>query len=382
MAELEFVGFDATGKEIEAPQGADTYVAKKAAKFEQPVSLNSTMDGRDIATDGTKLDLITVTAPVDLDAIAAAQGPGAVILMPGVWDASLNLFPVSTLVGETWICSTAGWVDGVQFKLNDRVTALINNAGTSTYVGNWIQTRYNDSVISVAGKAGAVILEEADISDLQAYLLPSSVDALTKLNALVLDATLGDAADFATAAQGVLASSALQSIGWKRQMAALIGATIGSGTPSLAPFGPSGVSQAKAFAIGDSVYVASMVPHDALGGGSLFPVMSWSTNGNSVNSVKWEISHTFANGYNTTTFPANSVITLEEAASGIAWQHMTSLGGSGVPGIEIGGACIAEIKRISNGGTDNLDIVFGLFSGFHYPTNKFDTLNKEPPFFV
>ena len=383
MADLEFVAFDSTGKELEAPQGlGDRYIAKKKAHFVDEITTDSTMDGRSIATDGSKLDLITVTGAVDLDAIAAAQGPGAVILMPGAWDASLGLFPVSTLVGETWICSTAGAVDGVQFELNDRVTALINAASTSTYVGNWIQTRYADSVESVAGKTGAVVIEEADISDLQSYLLPASISALAALNALVLDATLGDTADFATAAQGVLASTALQRTGYKRSQSTLIGSPTGTGAPTLTAFGPSGVSKAKLFAIGDSVYVSGQIPHDALSGSFMFPVVSWSTNGVSTNTVKWEISYCFASGYNVMPFPANVVLTLEEAAAGVAWQHMTTLGIIGSVAIEIGAVYIAEIKRISNGGTDNVDPVFGLSAGFHYSTNRFDTLNKEPPWFV
>lgn len=382
MADLEFVAFDSTGKELESPQGlGDRYIAKKDAHFEEPITTDSTIDGRAIATDGTKLDLISVTSPVDLDAIAAAQGPGAVILM-GNWDASTGLFPTSNFIGETWICNVAGPVDGVQFNTGDEVTALVDGASTTTYVGNWRQNRYNDTVTSVGGDTGDVTITESMISDFGIYLENADLDSLAKLNALVLDATITDIADQATAAQGALASTALQSTGWKRQQLGLIGSPSGSGAPSLSAFGPSGVCKAMAFAIGDSVYISGVVPHDALAGGTIFPIICWSTNGVSLNSVKWELSITFANGYNTTVFPANSVIAMEEAASGITWQHMTTLAGTGIGSIEIGGGFLAELKRVSNGGTDNLDTVYGLFSGFHYPTNKFDTLNKEPPFFV
>jgi hypothetical protein len=53
-------------------------------------------------------------------------------------------------------------------------------------------------------------LTEADISDLQSYLTASGINTLAKLNAIVGDATLKDASDLATAAQGALASSAIQ----------------------------------------------------------------------------------------------------------------------------------------------------------------------------
>lgn len=212
MAELEFVGYDSIGKELEAPQGADTYVAKKAAKFEQPVSLDSTMDGRDIATDGTKLDLIAITQAVDLDDLETrVNSLNSAVVLKGTWDATVGTFPVSTVAGETWICNVAGIVNTVQFEIDDRITAIIDGASQITYPGNWLKQSYTDQVLSVNGKIGAVILVEADISDLQSYLSATSIDSLAKLNALVLDATLGPAVDFATAAQGILAATALQS---------------------------------------------------------------------------------------------------------------------------------------------------------------------------
>ena len=83
MAELEFVGFDSTGKELEAPQGADTYVAKKAVNFEQAI-ITVSVNGRNITDDGTKLDLITVTAPVNLDDIVAViAGIGNPVVLKG-----------------------------------------------------------------------------------------------------------------------------------------------------------------------------------------------------------------------------------------------------------------------------------------------------------
>jgi hypothetical protein len=211
MAELEIVGFDSTGIELEAPQGADTYVAKKAVNFEQPVTTDSTIDGRDVDADGTKLDFITITQPVDLDELeAAVDALNAAIVLKGTWDASVGTFPTSTVAGETWICDVAGLVDGVQFEINDRVTAIVDGASTTVYTGEWLKQSYTDLVLSVAGKTGVVTLAEADITDLQAYLTAVDIDSLAELNALVLDATLGDSSDFATAAQGALAATATQ----------------------------------------------------------------------------------------------------------------------------------------------------------------------------
>jgi hypothetical protein len=61
-------------------------------------------------------------------------------------------------------------------------------ADTATQPGDNISTLTNDSL----------------------YLAQSAIDTLAELNAIVTDATLGDAADFATAAQGALADTAVQ----------------------------------------------------------------------------------------------------------------------------------------------------------------------------
>ena len=51
---------------------------------------------------------------------------------------------------------------------------------------------------------------ESEISDFGTYVTAASINTLGGLNAIVLDATLGDASDFATAAQGTLAGTAIQ----------------------------------------------------------------------------------------------------------------------------------------------------------------------------
>jgi len=212
MAELEIVGFDSTNDKLEAPQGADTYVAKKAVNFEQPITSDSTIAGRDIVADGTKLDFVTVTAPVNIDDLAATLAAlGTPVILKGSWDASLGTFPTSTVAGESWIVSVAGMVDGVSFNIGDRVLALIDSASGVLYANQWLILDYTDQVLSVGGKTGAVVLTESDITDLQNYLADTDIATLAQLNVLVTDATLVDINDVATAAQGVLAATAIQS---------------------------------------------------------------------------------------------------------------------------------------------------------------------------
>jgi hypothetical protein len=75
MAELELMALDESGRTFRTPAGSDTYVAKKAVNLEQPLSTDSTIDGRDIAVDGAVLDTAiqpgdSVTALADYEANA------------------------------------------------------------------------------------------------------------------------------------------------------------------------------------------------------------------------------------------------------------------------------------------------------------------------
>lgn len=108
----------------------------------------------------TKIDFITVTQAVDLDAIEdAVNGITNPYLNKGLWDASTGVFPGSGSAknGWTYICSVPGTVDGRDFVANqDKITALVNNASTSTYTSNWFKTDGSDLVTSVNGSTGAV----------------------------------------------------------------------------------------------------------------------------------------------------------------------------------------------------------------------------------
>jgi hypothetical protein len=212
MAELELVGFDALGTELEAPQDpADFYVAKRKVHLYFDLSTDALIDGRTVGADGAKLDFVVITGPVDLDAMQLQMdGLTSAVVLRGTWDPTSGSFPTSTSAGDTWISTNIATVDGVDFKVDDRITALVDGASASIYTGQWLRSTYSDLVTSVAGRVGAITLLEADITDLQAYLLAADIASLAGLNALILDATLVDVGDVATAAQGVLASNSVQ----------------------------------------------------------------------------------------------------------------------------------------------------------------------------
>ena len=208
MTDRRIVGYNLTLNRLEVAQTGDRYWADQPVYFSNTVQMDGLVNGRDFSADGTKLDLITVTATADLDTIetkvalitvtqavdldaingAVAGLSGAVVLM-GVWDASTGLFPASTNAGETWIITGDGVVDGLSFNTNDRLLAIVDNANNSISA-HWHKLDYTDAVLSVAGRVGSVTLTEADITDLQAYLLPTSIDTLSKLNAIVGESIL------------------------------------------------------------------------------------------------------------------------------------------------------------------------------------------------
>lgn len=129
---------------------------------------NGTNAGLMAPAQHTKLGYITVTQSVDLDAIETRiNGLDAAVILKGVWDASAGTFPGSgsAQAGESWIVSVAGTVDSVAFAVNDRLVAVLDNASTSTFSGNWFKADYTDQVLSVAGRTGAVTLTSEDLTD-------------------------------------------------------------------------------------------------------------------------------------------------------------------------------------------------------------------------
>lgn len=169
--------------------------------------------------------------------------------------------------------------------------------------------------------------------------------------------------------------------GWRDLRCALVAAATGTGTPALTAFGTSGNIKQMAFGVGDSVYLAAHVDHDIKPGSTIYPHVHWTTNGTSTNTVKWELRYVTAKGHNQANFGADTVVNLEEAAQGTAWRHMVTEDATGFTAPEVDSVIIMELKRVTNGGTENADTVFGLFVDFHYESDRNATLNRAPDFY-
>ena len=217
--------FDSTDYATSA-QGstADAALPKAGGAMSGAITTNSTFDGRDVATDGAKLDYITVTQAVSLDQMEidiAALANGMVY--KGDWDASASTFPGSgsAQIGWFYYVSVAGTVGGISFAVGDNIVAIVDDASTSTYASNWSKHDQTDAVTSVVGLNGSIsksgllsalnVEDGADVTDATnvtaaGALMDTEVTNLTQVKAF-------DTTDYATATQGTAADAALPKSG-------------------------------------------------------------------------------------------------------------------------------------------------------------------------
>ena len=167
----------------------DQDVRTTASPTFDSIVVTNTVDGRDVSADGEKLDYITVTDTTDLDAIRARVAElDAAVVLQGEWDASAGSFPTSTDAGQTWIVSTAGTVDDVEFEIGDRILATVDNASTDTYADNWLKLDYSDKVSSVFGRVGSVVATDNDYTWAQIDKSTSDIaDIATKSHTSLTD---------------------------------------------------------------------------------------------------------------------------------------------------------------------------------------------------
>lgn len=155
--------------------------------------------------------------------------------------------------------------------------------------------------------------------------------------------------------------------------------------PTWSSFGPSGIQRAYSFAVNDFIYLEGFhILHDIKRNTLIYPHVHWSTDGVDTNTVKWEISYTVAKGHNQEAFPADTTISVEQAGSGTAWQHMiseVSQGSGTFTAPEVDSLILMRVKRVTNGGTDNADNVFGMFVDLHVEIDRPGTISKSPDFY-
>jgi hypothetical protein len=170
--------------------------------------------------------------------------------------------------------------------------------------------------------------------------------------------------------------------GWRDLTMPTVSAVVGAGTPSLAVFGPSGNIKQYKMAIGDSVYMTAHVDHDWLVGSNAFFHVHWSPSGTNAQPVWWEVNYTIAKGHQQAAFPAEDQIILKQTPEGTAWTHQIVEDTAGFSLVETDSLLLFEVKRITNGATDNTDDIFLLTCDLHYQVGQAATVSRSPDFFV
>lgn len=175
--------------------------------------------------------------------------------------------------------------------------------------------------------------------------------------------------------------------GWSDLVSSISGAPIGPTAPTLANFQSAGSLQRQeySFAINDYVWLSPFhVNHDIKPNGAAYVHCHWTTNGTSTATVKWEFHIQRALGHNQANFGAPTMISVTQAAAGTAWRHMVAEVAIGdiLTLTEPDELILVTLRRVTNGGTDNTDVVFGLTVDFHYERDRDATPNKAPNFYA
>lgn len=137
------------------------------------------VDGADNSITPSKLRQVL------LDAIDALNGlMTSVYSFQGGWNPTLGSFPGggAAIAGQVWRATASGTVNGQAFDANDDILALVNNASTSTYAGNWqiMQGVISAADISDASANGRSLITAADYAAMRTLL--SITSGLTSFN--------------------------------------------------------------------------------------------------------------------------------------------------------------------------------------------------------
>jgi len=175
-------------------------------------------------------------------------------------------------------------------------------------------------------------------------------------------------------------------VGWKDLICSISASPGGAAAPILTNFQSAGTLQRQeyAFAVNDYVWLSPFhVNHDIKSDGTskAYLHVHWTTNGTSTASVKWEF-HVQRALRSTGVFGAPVVYAVEEAAYGVAYQHMVTevQDGENLVLSSPDELILVTLKRVTNGGTDNVNTVFGLMVDIHYEADRSSSPNRASPF--
>ena len=171
---------------------------------------------------------------------------------------------------------------------------------------------------------------------------------------------------------------------WGTKSSSVIAGKQGATAPTLAAFGPSGTIEAYSFAVNDFVYMPGLhIPMNITPNSKVYLNVHWTTDGTDTNTVKWEIIYTYAAAETGAVFPTETTVTLESTPAGVAWTHSVSevTDAQALSNLLPETIILARLRRVTNGGTDNTDTVFGLHIDIHFQQDRLGSAKKDYDFY-
>lgn len=83
--------------------------------------------------------LISAKALIDALQLEVDSLDRAIVLQPGLWDASTGTFPAGAQLGFKYIVGIPGTIQNIDFAAGDTITAIVNNPSTTNYSLNWLR---------------------------------------------------------------------------------------------------------------------------------------------------------------------------------------------------------------------------------------------------
>lgn len=172
---------------------------------------------------------------------------------------------------------------------------------------------------------------------------------------------------------------------WEDLYSPIVSARLpGANFPTLTNFGPDSAMQRMAFTKGDFVYLDFHVPHGIALNSKAYPHVHWTSNGTDTGNVVWKIEYTLAKGHQQAAYPSVSTVSLTQAGSGTAWQHMIVEAGDddAVTLAEPDILIHVKLSRSNVAGDTNSDTIFGLAMDWHFQIDRIGTPDKSPDFWL
>lgn len=198
MADRDLIVLNEDDVRLEVPQAGDRYVAPRVIVAEAGIEVPSGQLVGDLnpETAAVAVALISGTTPINTDDVneAITLVQGSLVIREDVWDpGATGQFPVTSLRGQAFRAYSDATIDGMVIKLGDYVFSLFSNPGGSASE-DWFLLRSTETINTVAGRTGDIVLSSADLTDGADFLLQTNINSLTNLRT-VSNADLDETTD-------------------------------------------------------------------------------------------------------------------------------------------------------------------------------------------